>query len=224
MNTIEEQLAHELQQEAHDLPAASGDLQRVRLVGRRWLIASRVASITAVAAIAVLAVAGSVALHGKPSEGVAAGGRIVFENGYALTPTETASLLVECLRDRGLDVTQSSSAIEYDNRIVTDGEFEAAVSVCGAELRGAGFLLPGDNPDHLQVLYAQYVALAECYREAGIQVSDAPTLDDFIDARQAGIPTWSPQGEAIRRSGIDAADQAERGCAIPTPQQFQSGN
>jgi hypothetical protein len=94
----------------------------------------------------------------------------------------------------------------------------------GGELRGAGLLLPGDDPEHLLVLYAQYEALAECYRAAGIQVSDPPGPDESVDARRAGIPGWSPQAEAIRRVGVDTATRAERACGIPTPEEIMSAN
>jgi len=221
VNTIEEQLTQELQRQADSLPATSGDLQRVHRAGRRRLLASRVASTMTVTIVAFLAVTGAIALRGGSSSVVGDGGRVVFEDGYALTPAETTTLLVECLQDRGLDVTESSGGIIYDNRNVARSDFEAGVSACETELRGAGFLLPGDNPDNLTVLYLQFEALAECYRNAGIPTSDPPTVDEFIDARQAGIPTWSPQSEAIQHSGVDATTRAEQNCDIPTPEQFR---
>jgi DNA-directed RNA polymerase specialized sigma24 family protein len=171
--------------------------------------------------VAFLAVTGAIALRGGSSSVVGDGGRIVFEDGYALTPAETTTLLVECLQERGLDVTESSGGINYDNRNVARSDVEAGVSACEAELRGAGFLLPGDNPENLTVLYLQFEALAECYRSAGIPTSDPPTVDEFIDARQAGIPTWSPQTEAIQHSGVDATTRAEQNCDIPTTEQFR---
>jgi hypothetical protein len=224
MNTLEHQLVDELHRQADRLPPRSGDLERVQRVGGRWLLAARVASVAGVAVMAVAVVAVAAVLRGGADpDRLAAGGHTVFEDGFALTPQETTTQLVDCLQGRGLDVVQAGDAISYDNRVVSDFDFESSLAACEAELRGAGSLLPGDNPENLRVLYAQFEALAECYRDAGIHVSDAPGLDEFVDARQAGIPAWSPQTEAIRQVGVEDATQAERVCDIPTPEEVLSG-
>lgn len=217
---IEEQLTDELQRQADRVPAASGDFQRVRRVGGRRLIASRVASIAGIAATMFVVIAAAVTLQGRPSEtNVAAGG---VEGTYALSPNETSTRLVDCLQQRGLEVTQSENGITYDNRVVSDDEFELGIEECQDDLRRSGFLLPGDNPEHLEVLFAQYQELAECYRKEGIKISQAPDLDTFIEARQHGASAWSPQTEAIQQVGRDDATQAEDGCAIPTPEEATS--
>jgi hypothetical protein len=225
MNTLEHELVDELHRQADGLPPRSGDLERVQRVGGRWLLAARVASVAGVAVMAVAFVAATAVLRGGGTDpdGLATGGRTVFEDGYALTPQETTTLLVDCLQGRGLDVVQVGDAINYDNRVVSELDFETGLAECETGLRGAGFLLPGDNPENLRVLYAQFKALAECYRDAGIQVSDAPGLDEFVDARQTGTPAWSPQTEAIRQVGVDDATRAERVCGIPTPEEIISG-
>jgi hypothetical protein len=81
----------------------------------------------------------------------------------------------------------------------------------------AGYLLPGDNPANIEIAYQQYEVLAECYRNAGLEISAAPNLDQFIAARQAGSSGWSPQSEAIRQIGTEATTAAEKACHIPTP-------
>lgn len=217
---IEEQLTDELQRQADRVPAASGDFQRVRRVGSRRLLASRVASIAGIAATMFVVIAAAVMLQGRASEtNVAADG---VEGTYALSPHETSTRLVDCLQERGLEVTQAENGITYDNRVVSDDEFELGIDECQDDLRRSGFLLPGDNPEHLEVLFAQYQELAECYREAGIDISQAPDLDTFIEARQEGASVWSPQTEAIRQIGREEVTQAEEGCAMPTPEQVTS--
>lgn len=217
---IEEQLADELERQADRVPAASGDLRRVRRVASRRLLVSRVASIAGIAAAMFVVIAAAVMLQGRANEtDVASAG---VEGGYALSPNETTTMLVDCLQQQGLDVTQSGNGITYDNQVVADDEFELGVKECQDSLRRSGFLLPGDNPEHLEVLYVQYQTLAECYRGAGIEISQAPDLDTFIEARQEGASVWSPQTEATRQVARDEVAQAEQGCAIPTPEQVTS--
>ncbi|MFZ0625852.1 MAG: hypothetical protein WAN34_05090 [Acidimicrobiia bacterium] len=146
----------------------------------------------------------------------------IFDNGYALSEHETATLMVKCLQEQGLDVTQRGNGIEFDDRIVSESDFEAESQSCRARLRAAGFLLPGDNPDNIKVGYAQYEALADCYRSVGITISEAPPLDQFIDDYQFGTSLWSPQDQAIQQVGRDATQAAENGCHIPTPEEVWS--
>lgn len=220
MTSMEKQLADELQRQADRVPAASGDSERVHRVGSRRLLVSRVASIAGVAATMFVVIAAAVMLQGRANEtGLASSGD---QGSYALSPNETTTMIVDCLQQQGLDVTQSDNGITNDNRVVTDDEFELEVEECQDRLRRNGFLLPGDNPEHLEVLYAQYQALAECYRGAGIEVSPAPDVNTFIEARQEGASVWSPQMEATRQVGRDEVTQAEKDCAIPTPEQIRS--
>lgn len=225
MNTLEDRLAEELGRQADELPDHSGDLERVQRIGGRRVHVQRMASIAGVAAVTIGIVATAVILNPgiNRADNVTPGARTVFEDAYALTPYETATLLVECLADHGLDVAQAGDSIEFDDRAVAPEEFETETAACQAELSGAGFLLPGDNPDDLRILYAQFQALAHCYEGAGIEISDPPLLDEFIDARQQGAPAWSPQTEARHQVGSEAVTEAERTCSIPTPEQLLSG-
>jgi len=224
MSTAETRIAQELQRQATMLPPTSGDLPRVHRLGRHRLLVNRIAAVAGVAVLVAVAATGVAALR-TGSDTSLVGTRFVFEDGYAATPNETTTLLTECLQDRGLDVSldvsQSDYAITFD-RVVSDAAFRNGITACEAELRGAGYLLPSDNPENIQVAYAQFEALAECYRAAGIEISDPPDIEEFIDNRQAGIPTWSPQAEAIRQVGIEAASAADRTCHIPTPEEVRS--
>lgn len=226
MKAVEAHLAQELQRQATTLPTASGDLPRVHRLGRRRLLVIRFTTVAAIAVILAATATGVVDLR-TGSDTSLVGARFVFEDGYTATPNEATTLLTECLQDHGfdvsLDVSQSDYAITLDNRVVSDAAFEGGMTICEAELRSAGFLLPGDNPDNLAILYAQFEALAECYRAAGIEISDPPDMEEFVDNRQADIATWSPQAEAIRQVGIEATSAADRTCHVPTLEEVRPG-
>ncbi len=217
MSTLERHLAEELQRRAGDVPPAMGNLERVRRVGRHRLMASRLASLVVLTAVTVAA---SLVLTGRPATGrpVADGG-MAIEDMVALTPLEATTLTVKCLQGKGIAVVQDDEAIMFAADTVTTSVYDRAVATCENELRGAGYLLPKDNPEYLRVGYVQFLALADCYRAAGILVPDPPSLDAFVAARRAGIPTWSPQQDAIRIAGLEAAQAAEEGCVLPTPEE-----
>jgi hypothetical protein len=222
MSTLERRLADELRRRAGDLPPAMGNLERVRRAGRLRLMASRLTSLAVLTAVAVVA---SLALTGRPATGTpAADGGAAVEDLVALTPVEATTLTVQCLRGKGLVVEQDEEAIQFRGEDATTSMYDEAFQACQNELRRAGYLLPEDNPEYLRVGYAQYLALAECYRAAGIDVPEAPPLEDFVAARRADIPTWSPQQAAIRIAGFDAAMAAEEGCVLPTPEEVWAGD
>jgi len=199
------------------LPSASGNLDSVRRRGRRDLFATRVLSI---AVVGIVIAAGAIGLTGMDrnvSSPVIVADLHVFDGGFALSPLEEASHLTACLQQKGLDVIQEGTGISFDNTIVDEAEFEVGIDQCQAELRSAGYLLPGDNPDNIEIAYRQFQVLAECYEGAGISISTPPGLQEFIAARQAGGSGWSPQSEAISQVGQDATAAAEQACHIPTP-------
>jgi hypothetical protein len=221
MNTLERRLAEELQRKAGDLPPAMGNLERVRRAGRHRLMASRLASLAVLTAVAVVA---SLALTGRPATGTpAADEGVAVEDLVALTPLEATTLTVQCILSKGIAVEQEGWTIHFSAENASTAAYNQALAVCESELRRAGYLLPGDNPEYLRVGYAQYLALADCYRAAGIPVPEAPPFEDFLAARRADIPSWSPQQDAIRIAGMEAAQEAEKGCVLPTPQEVWGG-
>jgi hypothetical protein len=222
MSTLERRLTDELRRRAGDLPPAMGNLERVRRSGRHRLMASRLASLAVLTAVAVVA---SLALTGRPATGTpAADGGVVFEDMVALTPFEATTLTVQCILSKGIAVEQEGWAIHFSAENASTAAYDHALEACHNELRRAGYLLPEDNPEYLRVGYAQYLALAECYRAAGIDVPEAPPLEEFVAARRADIPTWSPQQDAIRIAGLEAAQAAEKGCVLPTPKEVWAGD
>lgn len=173
-------------------------------------------------AIVVAVVIGGTAMVWNSSIGASDVGAApaVFDDGYALSPYEMATLMVKCLQEQGLDVTQEGNAIGFDDRVVSESDFETTSQACKARLRAAGFLLPEDNPDNLRVLYQQYEALADCYRSAGIEISDAPSVEVFIETYRSGTGSWSPQAEARETVGIETSQAAELGCHIPSAEEI----
>jgi len=219
---LERNLTAELERQARAVPSASGNMSEVKRRGRRDLFILRTISVTA----AILVGAGAVSLlflqGGSGSGPMIVADVHVFDAGFALSPLEEASHIVACLQEKGLDVTQEGTGITFDNTVVNEAEFEAGVDMCLSSLRSAGYLLPGDNPANIEIAYQQYEVLAECYRSAGIEISAAPDLNEFIAQRTGRSYGWSPQSEAIREVGIDATTEADRACHIPTPGELGS--
>jgi len=208
---LERNLAAELERQARAVPSASGNMSEVRQRGHRTHLMVRAFSVAA--AVFVLVGAGAIVfLRGSPVTGPIVVANVhVFDDGFALSPLEEASHIVACLQEQGLDVTQEGTGITFNNTVVDEAEFEAGVDRCLSELRSAGYLLTGDDPRNIEIAYRQFEVLAECYRSAGIEISAAPDLEEFIAHRTAGSSGWSPQSEAIREVGIDATTEGELG-------------
>lgn len=126
--------------------------------------------------------------------------------------SERTGALTECLEARGWPV----SVDEEDTRITIgipreqEELYDADVRACGAELG-----IDTNNPvsdEQLEILYAELNKMGECLEAEGYPVSEAPSLQTFIDMSN-NLEAWGPWMDIPPSQVIEAMDN----CPQPPP-------
>lgn len=111
----------------------------------------------------------------------------------ALTRAEYQDRLYDCFRDQGLNVNESGENVE----IGADG-FDEALAACEAIL-GRPPAPASLSDEEITTLYEQSLAAATCLEALGYDISEPPSLEEFIETYrlsfEGGPPPWLPQGE-----------------------------
>ena len=111
----------------------------------------------------------------------------------ALTRAEYQDRLNDCFRDQGLNVNESGEQVEIE----ADG-FDEALAAC-EEILGRPPAPAPLTDDEITSIYEQSLAAATCLEAVGYDISEPPSLDEFIEtyrlSMQGGPPPWLPHGE-----------------------------
>lgn len=115
----------------------------------------------------------------------------------------------QCLREKGFDVELlEGGGVGMGLPREQVDAFQAANDECDEAL---GFQTRPLGEDELRELYASYMNSAQCLREKGYEIGQAPSLQEFID----GFATspWTPWLDLPAEQVITAIDE----CPMPAP-------
>lgn len=134
----------------------------------------------------------------------------------SLSRLEETEAIVDCLQDRGLAVQVDPDSfppgVEFDNRIVTEEQFEPAYEECIEELTEAGLLRPVlSGPDQLAHLYEDFLKAAECIEAEGYDVPDPPSAEVFVDTNGAA---WNPFDAIPPDKGLEELTRVDAKCGL----------
>jgi len=136
--------------------------------------------------------------------------------GASLSRLEETEAIVGCLQERGLAVQVDPDSfppgIEFDNRIVSEEQFEPAYEACIEELTEAGLLRPTiSGPEQLAQLYEDFLTAAECIEAEGYEVPDPPSLEVFVDTNGAA---WNPFDAVPPEKGLEELTRIDAKCGL----------
>lgn len=122
----------------------------------------------------------------------------------ALTYPERVELVVACIEEHGFD---ASSYEGFGIRVESSSEEqgELATQIEGDCWEETDERYPPPPPLLPEERYTYMVEVAECLRELGHDVPDAPTVDAYVDQASADPPSvelWDPYAILARR-GLD---------------------
>lgn len=130
----------------------------------------------------------------------------------AAESSERTGALADCLQARGwpVNVDEGGTRVSFSLPLEQEDQYDADVSACSDEL---GF--DTNNPvsnEQLEVLYAELNEMAECLEAEGYPISEAPSLQTFIDMTNSLEP-WGPWMDIPPAQVSDAMDK----CPQPPP-------
>ena len=110
------------------------------------------------------------------------------------TSFEGASLVAECMHAKGVEVNVvdgPTAGWEYDNRVVTESEFDSARQECTQELVASNQIRLAAERD-LGAVYHALVEARQCLEDLGFVISSPPSEETWIETQGA---TWNPLDE-----------------------------
>ncbi|WP_293694925.1 hypothetical protein [uncultured Agrococcus sp.] len=169
--------------------------------------------------LAIIAVAGLAAVSNACAQEEQAAPQPTSHTEYRELTNEWAEDFVQCLRDKGVDarvVTQEDGSVSVDPAYAPGTDFDelwnGLLDPDCIEAAGEPPELPAATEDFKIAAYELISEQAECLRENGYVVGDAPSVDEWIE--QWDGARWDPVGEA-GENGYDIFELTEH-CPDPT--------
>jgi len=130
---------------------------------------------------------------------------------------ERIDLVVECVRENGFEASSyegSMVMVEYEG----EEQEEIATQIEGECWEGVEQRFPVPPPLSLDEQYAYLLEVAECLRDLGHDIPDAPSLDTYVDQMSGAAPPadlWDPY-YILSRRGVDTYAIQREACP-PAP-------
>jgi hypothetical protein len=141
-----------------------------------------------------------------------------FETEYARLVEHYIRDMVGCLTDLGWEVIDHGDSYESPHDIPDDQfeQYAADVELCEAQFGYDDLPPPYVTRPEAELLYGLLLDVADCIRDLGYDVPDAPSQQAFVEALVTyPIPAWHPYDSFYEDNDWSAIGQIEREC--PTP-------
>lgn len=124
---------------------------------------------------------------------------------------------MRCLNDRGWETEVIPGSSTYRTVVPPEqhDQYNADIEECHIEI-GVDLSPPQVTPEEASELYDILLKVADCVRDLGYDVPDAPSRQTFVDELVSyPIPSWHPYDPVYDTGRMADIQRVEAECPIP---------